>query len=72
VPGQEEGNAHLLVENGAGEIATTPESIATAVRQLFDQSGALYAQRYQATGPLSHPAGAREIANFTASLCLID
>jgi processive 1,2-diacylglycerol beta-glucosyltransferase len=72
VPGQEEGNAHLLVENGAGEIATTPESIANAVRQLFDQSGALYSQRYQATGPLSHPAGAREIANFTASLCLID
>jgi processive 1,2-diacylglycerol beta-glucosyltransferase len=72
VPGQEEGNAHLLVENGAGEIATTPESIANAVRELFDQSGALYSQRYQATGPLSHPAGAKEIANFAASLCLID
>jgi processive 1,2-diacylglycerol beta-glucosyltransferase len=24
IPGQEEGNAMLLVENGAGEIATTP------------------------------------------------
>ena len=72
VPGQEEGNAQLLVENGAGEIATTPESIANAVRELFDKSGALYSQRYQATGPLSHPAGSREIANFAASLCLRD
>jgi len=72
VPGQEEGNAQLLVENGAGEIATTPESIANAVRELFDKNGALYSQRYQATGPLSHPAGSREIANFAASLCLRD
>jgi len=72
VPGQEEGNAQLLVENGAGEIATTPESIANAVRQLFDKSGGLFWQRYQATGPLSHPAGAKEIANFANSLCRKD
>jgi processive 1,2-diacylglycerol beta-glucosyltransferase len=72
VPGQEEGNALLLVENGAGEIAMTPESIANAVRDLFDKNGALYSQRYQATGTLSHPAGAREIANFAAALCLRD
>jgi processive 1,2-diacylglycerol beta-glucosyltransferase len=72
VPGQEEGNALLLVENGAGEIAMTPESIANAVRGLFDKNGAHYSQRYQATGPLSHPAGAREIANFAAALCLRD
>jgi processive 1,2-diacylglycerol beta-glucosyltransferase len=72
VPGQEEGNALLLVENGAGEVATTPEAIATAVRDLFDKNGALYSQRYQATGPLSHPAGAKEVANFAASLCLRD
>jgi processive 1,2-diacylglycerol beta-glucosyltransferase len=72
VPGQEEGNALLLVENGAGEIATTPKSIANAVRGLFEKNGTLYSQRYQATGPLSHPAGAKEIANFAASLCLRD
>jgi processive 1,2-diacylglycerol beta-glucosyltransferase len=72
VPGQEEGNARLLVDNGAGEVATTPESIANAVRGLFEKNGALYAQRYQATGPLSHPAGSREIANFVSSLCLRD
>jgi processive 1,2-diacylglycerol beta-glucosyltransferase len=72
VPGQEEGNALLLVENGAGEIAMTPESIANAVRGLFDKNGAHYSQRYQATGPLSHPAGAREVANFAAALCLRD
>jgi processive 1,2-diacylglycerol beta-glucosyltransferase len=72
VPGQEEGNAMLLVENGAGEVATTPHAIANAVRGLFDGGGRLYSQRYEATGPLSHPAGAREAANFAVSLCLRD
>ena len=72
VPGQEEGNAMLLVQNGAGEVATTPQAIANAVRELFDGGGRLYSQRYEATGPLSHPAGAREAANFAVSLCLRD
>lgn len=70
VPGQEEGNAQLIVESGAGEIATTPEAIALAVQNLFIENGALYTQRHQATGPLSHPTGAKEIANFASSLCL--
>ena len=70
VPGQEEGNAQLIVESGAGEIATTPAAIVLAVRNLFNENGALYSQRYQATGPLSHPTGAKEIANFASSLCL--
>ena len=70
VPGQEEGNATLLVEKGAGEIATTPASIANVVRRLFEENGAGYSQAYHATSALSHPAGAKEIANFAASLCL--
>lgn len=70
VPGQEEGNAMLLVENGAGEVAMTPQAIALAVRGLFQEGGALYSQRHKATGPLSHPSGARETANLAASLCL--
>lgn len=70
VPGQEEGNAMLLVQNGAGEVATTPQAIAGAVRELFNGGGEVYLQRYKATGPLSHPSGAREAANFAASLCL--
>lgn len=72
VPGQEEGNALLLVENGAGEIATTPAAIAQAVSGLLESKGALCTKRHHATGPLSHPAGARECANFAASLCIRD
>lgn len=72
VPGQEEGNAMLLVENGAGQVATSPTEIAKAVREMFAEGGRIYSQRYDATGPLSHPTGAREAANFAVSLCLRD
>lgn len=72
VPGQEEGNAMLLVQNGAGQVATGPREIAKAVRETFEEGGRIYSQRHNATGPLSHPAGAREVANFAVSLCLRD
>ena len=68
VPGQEEGNARLLVETGAGEIATTPESIAESVRHLFASSGHLYAIRQNAASTLSHPTGAKDAAHFIANL----
>jgi len=68
VPGQEEGNARLLMESGAGELATTPGAIAEAVRRTFADSGSLYRERFTATAPLSHPDAARTIAAFLSSL----
>jgi processive 1,2-diacylglycerol beta-glucosyltransferase len=70
VPGQEEGNARLVVENEAGEIARTPEEIAGAVHKMFEKSGSHFARRYKAAARLSHPTGARDAANFVASVCL--
>ena len=68
VPGQEEGNARLLMESGAGELATNPAAIAEAVRQTFANGGRIYQERFAETGPLSHPDAARSAAAFLSSL----
>jgi processive 1,2-diacylglycerol beta-glucosyltransferase len=70
VPGQEEGNARLVVERGAGTVAPTPEAVVQAVRELFANGGALYRERHKATSRLSHPAASKEISNFLSSACL--
>jgi processive 1,2-diacylglycerol beta-glucosyltransferase len=70
VPGQEEGNARLLVERGAGEVATSPHAVVEAVRKLLKADGALLRERHAATARLSHPAASKEIANIVASLGL--
>ena len=69
VPGQEEGNARLLVECGAGLLATTPAAVAQSVHRLFDSDGAIYRDRLKAATSLSHPAAAKDIANLVSSLC---
>jgi processive 1,2-diacylglycerol beta-glucosyltransferase len=42
IPGQEEGNAELLTKNDCGCVATTPSSVATAVRHAFSRGGAVW------------------------------
>jgi len=68
VPGQEQGNARLLMESGAGELATTPSAIADAVRRTFADGASLYRKRFAATASLSHPDSARTSATFLESL----
>lgn len=70
VPGQEEGNARLLVERGAGEVATSPAAVVMAVQKLFKTDGALYRERHKATARLSHPAASKDVANFVSTICL--
>jgi processive 1,2-diacylglycerol beta-glucosyltransferase len=70
VPGQEEGNARLLVERGAGVVAPSREAVVEAVRELFENHGTLLRERQKATTRLSHPAASKEIANFLSTLCL--
>jgi processive 1,2-diacylglycerol beta-glucosyltransferase len=71
VPGQEEGNARLLVERGAGEVATSPAALIKAVQKMFHGDGALYRERHKATARLSHPAASKDVANFVSSICLV-
>lgn len=68
VPGQEEGNARLLLENHAGDLATSPQAIADTVLALTEKSGDLYKARLAATTRLGHPNGAKDTAHFIASL----
>lgn len=69
VPGQEEGNARLLIASGAGELAGSPGAIAEAVRRTFADGGRLYRERLAATESLSHPNAAREAARFLTQIC---
>ena len=69
VPGQEEGNARLLMEHGAGFVATTPAAVAETAKKIFDAGGARYRECLKAATSLSHPAAAKDIANFVSALC---
>lgn len=69
VPGQEEGNARLLAERGAGFIATNPSGVVNAVHGIFDSGGSLYRDCLKASTALSHPAASKDIANLVSSLC---
>ena len=70
VPGQEEGNARLVVERGAGTVAGNPEAVVHAVHELFKNGGALYRERLKATARLAHPAASKDISNFLSATCL--
>lgn len=63
-PGQEEGNATLLLENGAGLEATSREAVVRAVREALANEGA--GQRRLAAGiaKLSRPRAALEMAEM--------
>lgn len=64
VPGQEEGNARLLVESGSGVIAQGEEAIAAAVESMFKDNAARWQQFHQSIMQLSRPRAALEIAQF--------
>jgi len=68
VPGQEEGNARLIAESGAGVIAITPEAIAAAVRSAFAGGGETWRRWRDAASQLSRPNASREIAEWILTL----
>ncbi len=63
-PGQEEGNARLIVDNDAGRLALTPEAIADGVREAFADGARLYRGWEASLGRLSRPDAARDNARF--------
>ena len=63
-PGQEEGNAQLLVANGAGCLALSPERIAAAVRRAFADDGKVCREWVRNIARLSRPDAARDNARF--------
>ncbi|MGA1540098.1 MAG: MGDG synthase family glycosyltransferase [Chthoniobacterales bacterium] len=68
VAGQEEGNVTLLSDIGAGALATTPGKIVETVRRaLLENGGAEWAQWRDNLLKVSHPAAARQTAEFVAA-----
>jgi processive 1,2-diacylglycerol beta-glucosyltransferase len=68
VPGQEEGNARLVIEKEAGALATTPLEISATTRRAF-ANGAQELLRWQrAAASLARPDAADETARFVLGL----
>lgn len=64
VPGQEEGNAELIVGAGCGQLAPTDEAMVNAVRAVFENQAALWKSFHRNVVALSRPTAAEEIALF--------
>ena len=62
VPGQEEGNARLILESGAGALATSPTAIAEAVRDAVAGGGRSWSAWHRAAISLSRPGASEDIA----------
>ena len=67
VPGQEEGNAQLLFQNGCGALCETPEVLAAQVQALFAGDASLWKRWETNIARISKPDAARTIARFVAS-----
>lgn len=64
VPGQEEGNAQLLLQNRCGELCETPDALAAAINRAFAADGAVWRDWEQNIARLSRPDAALRIARF--------
>ncbi len=68
VPGQEEGNARLIVESEAGCIADNPDAIVRALDNAFSSDGEVWKGWYDSMCALSRPAASNEIADWLMAL----
>jgi processive 1,2-diacylglycerol beta-glucosyltransferase len=68
VPGQEEGNARLIVETGSGVVATSPEAVIAEVQRAFADDEKLWREWFANIRQLSRPNASLDIARFILSL----
>jgi processive 1,2-diacylglycerol beta-glucosyltransferase len=64
VPGQEEGNARLIEESGAGAICRTKHAILETLASLHAENAAQWRRWHEGISKISRPNAAREIARF--------
>lgn len=69
-PGQEEGNARLVTERGAGIVAPHPRDLPGLVRQTFADNGLLYARYAAVARELGTPSASLDLADLTASMTI--
>jgi processive 1,2-diacylglycerol beta-glucosyltransferase len=70
VPGQEEGNARLIVENDCGRLAPDPDSIVEALDEAFGNGGGELNRWVENISRLSRPDASLQIARFILDLAL--
>jgi processive 1,2-diacylglycerol beta-glucosyltransferase len=63
-PGQEEGNARLLLQNGCGAHCPTNEAVAQVVEQLFSRGAHAWHQMHRHVCSLSRPDAALTTARW--------
>jgi processive 1,2-diacylglycerol beta-glucosyltransferase len=68
IPGQEEGNARLLVETHCGTIALTQEAVVREVQATFADNAARWGEWSANIPQHSRPAASLDIARFLLSL----
>lgn len=68
VPGQEAGNARLILDKEAGALATTPLKISETAHRAFANGGREWIKWQQAAASLGRPAAADETARFVLGL----
>jgi processive 1,2-diacylglycerol beta-glucosyltransferase len=64
VPGQEEGNAQLLLSHESGALTETTDAIVKQVREAFADDAKLWRQWSRNIAQLSRPDAALQIARF--------
>jgi processive 1,2-diacylglycerol beta-glucosyltransferase len=67
VPGQEEGNARLIVENGCGALCETDDAITDTIALAAADNAALWHRWHASIAKLSRPNASRDIARFILS-----
>lgn len=68
LPGQEEGNARLVLRLGTGEVAASPAAAGEAVRRMIEHDGALWRMREERLRRLTRRDGAARTAGAVLSL----
>jgi processive 1,2-diacylglycerol beta-glucosyltransferase len=69
VPGQEEGNAELVLSAGMGAVAPGPKAVAHSVEAALAHRGLVYRHWRRAVERHRRPDAAREIARFVLQQC---
>jgi len=64
IPGQEEGNARLILENACGSLVDTPGFLPSVVAGAFAHGGALWKCWHEGATRLSRPHAALDIARL--------
>ena len=67
VPGQEEGNARLIVESNCGVIATSPKTVVAEVERVFANNERVWRTWFANIRQLGRPSASLDIARFILS-----